>query len=271
MAGKNGKNSKRNGKKRRGKRTLTKRQKDVVEDIVEKKLVESKETKYVNDGLNDYLTLTSLDPDVDTVNTRLYKKLPISILEGDDFGTRDGDKVMLKTLQLKFRVKPQDAFDYLPISGGNPGTDWFSNAHFRGHILRVDKGSTLNAGDIDQCIRRPTENWMDTRQLPGRAKRKAFSIVHKFDFKVKYRDVTGLDGSTVPPEMWLLRVPEITHKSIVANVNKRMLFNATSGNEPLKYDYYMFMTWRDYRATAYTATTFPAYINYWLSYTFQDI
>lgn len=276
MAGKrSSKQSSRSRQSKNGKRSakgkFSKRQLNKVEEVIDKRLEETKETKYVNDGLNSYLTLTEASQEVDLANSRVFKKIPIVILEGDDYGTRNGDKVMLKTLQLRFRVKPQDAYDFVQLSQNTPAQDWFSQAHFKGHILRVDKHAVLTAGEVDECLRRPTENWMDTRQTAGRSMRKAFTVVHKFELPLKYRDVSGLNSAVIPPEMWHLRIPQITHKSVIANINKKLLFNAVSGNEPVKYDYYLFMTYRDYRADAYTNTVFPAYINYWTSYTFKEI
>lgn len=278
MAGKNGKAQRKRGRKRGKRKALTKKQKDVVETIVEEKLKEDKETKYVNNfthagqgTLNNYETLTEVSAGVDTAYSRVYKKLNVVIPEGDDYKSRDGDKVMLKSLQLRFRIKPQDAYDFI-AAGSVISNDWFSKPEFRGYILRVDKASNLGPADLDQCLRRPTENWMDTRQTSGRSMRKAFTIVHKFKLDVKYRHVMSvIDPGASSKEGWMIKVPEITHKTIVANINKKLLFNASGGNEPLKYDYYMFMTYRPYLADSYTVTTFPAYINYWTSYTFQDI
>lgn len=235
MAKKNGVRRKRKPKAR-GRRTLTKKQKEVVGDIVEKKLESSKETKYVNNyttsgqgSLNNYDTLTPSSSGVDVANTRVLKKINLVIPEGDDYKSRDGDKVMLKTLQLRFRIKPEDGYDFV-AAGSAPGSDWFSKPEFRGFIIRVDKSSNLGASDLDQCLRRPNENWMDTRQTQGRSMRKAFTVIHKFKLHVKYRHVMGIiDPGASSKEGWMVKIPEISHKTVIANVNKQLLFNSSGG------------------------------------------
>lgn len=273
MAGKTTKAHRKTGKARGGRKALTKKQQEVVGDIVERKLEVSKETKYVNDGLNSYLTLTESSPDVDHVNSRLYTKIPIVILEGDDYKSRDGDKVMLKSLQIRFRIKPKEKTQSITLSQQVLSTDFFRNLTLAGHIIRVDKTAGLTAGQVDQCLRKSQENWMDTRQSSGRAARKAFTVVHKFSIPLNSRYVTGLDnmGQGIPPAMWMQKVPKIKHQLVNVNVNKKMLFNSTSGNEPLRYDYYLFMTWAGYRQDAFEYVDFPEYINYWTAVTFQDI
>lgn len=282
MAGKraNGKAKKNGAGKRKrfvGRRGLNKAEQKQVVALAKQAVADVKETKYVNNftltgqgTLNDYETITETSPGVDLANSRMLHKLQVHIPKGDDYKSRDGDKVALKNIQLRFRVKPQDAYDFI-AAGNAPGNDWFSKPEFVGHILRVDKTASLTAASIDQCIRRPGENWMDTRQTGGRQERKQFQIVHKFKLDCKYRHTVGLDSSTIPPEMYMIKIPEITIQSVNMHVNKPMLFNDSSGDEPLKYEYYLFMTWRNYLQDSYTVTTFPAYINLWTSYTFLDL
>jgi len=244
-----------------------------IKAIAKDAVVEVKETKYVSDLLNDYSVITTASPEVDTVNNRLFYKVPLQIAEGDDYKSRDGDKVRLMSLILRFRIKPVGTSAYVSTlaPGNNPGVDYFPKTTLKMHLLRVDKNATITAGEIDSCIRRPMELWSDSKQDVGRAVRKKFQILSAFDLSPQFRDTVSVNNGTIPPEQCISRFPKVTFSMKRFKIDKVTQFNASSANEPVKYDYYLFGTWGRYNRGTALVQAFPSYINMWTSWYFKDL
>lgn len=261
--------TKSNGKKKT-KRRMTKNLKHQVEAIAKQAVQEVRETKYISDSLNAYTTLTGASAGVDVPNSRMLYRLSLVIPNGDDYRSREGDKVLLKSLVLRLRIKPRYMYDVYP-TGVIPGSQLFTKTTLRFHILRIDKTSQVSASEIDQCIRRPQEEWFDTKQAIGRSSRKQFTIIDKFEVPLEYRDVSGLDSTTVPPETVILRLPKMSFVTKRIQLDKVTLFNATSFNQPVKYDYYLYGTWGRYNRGGYVNQIFPDTLDIWKSYLFKDM
>lgn len=242
-----------------------------VESIAKSAIEDNKETKYVTDLLNSYTTIQESSSDVDAVNKRMLTKISLVIPEGDDYKSRDGDKVELRELYLRFRIQPADSHNMIPIGATNPGSDLFPKTTLCCHLLRIDKAVTIAAGDIDQCLKRPQELWFDDKQAAGKARRKLFTVVDSFKIPLNYRDIVGINSGTIPPEATLLRCPQMTFMTKRIKLNKVTQFNSTSSNEPVKYDYYLFATWGRWNRGSYENQTFPNKLDYWKSFTFKDM
>jgi hypothetical protein len=250
---------------------MSKRLERQVKAVAKEAVEEVRETKYVSDLLNGYTSYTPGSSDVDLVGHRMFTKIPLVVPAGDDYKSRDGDKIELKDLTLRFRVRPIDDYDMIAISSATPGTNMFPKTVLKCHLLRVDKTASITAGEIDQCIRRPQELWVDNKQSVGKSSRKAFTIVGKFDIDLKYREIMGINSGTIPPEATLLRVPQLTFLTKRFKLDKVTQFNASSSNEPVKYDYYLFATWGRWNRGNYEVQNFPQTLDLWKTFTFKDM
>lgn len=267
MAGK-GKMRKRNGKRKN--RGMTKGLKNAVTKIAKEAVEEFKETKYISNALDSYTNFTPSSTEVDVSGERFLYKIPLAIPNGDDYKSRDGDKVMLKTLILRMRGKPQFHDSQTPI-GTNPGTANFQKQTVLFHVLRIDKNSVPSVADLDVCIRRPQEIWSDSRQSSGRAVRKSFTIVAKFELPLRYRDCCSLNPETIPPEMCVMRYPQTTFLTKRIKLDKVTKFSGASSNEPVQYDYYLYGTWGRWNRDAYSAEVFPNDLQIWRTWLFKDM
>lgn len=241
-----------------------------IKDVVNKQLKSVAETKYINTILANYSTLSSLSSGVDQANQRAIVNITPSIINGDEFDSRMGDRIHMLNYQIRFRVKPIQLSGTMPV--GTTATTQYPTAvkYLNAHILRVNTGSSLTAGDLDYCIRRPVENWMDTRQTVQREKRKDFQIVKSFKIPIQYTHICKFNDQVIPPEYNFLSYPKFTSTVVNCKIDKKTFFNDSSSNQPVKYDYVLFMTWGDYLRDAYTSLPFPV-IDYWQSWTFKDL
>lgn len=264
--GKNGK--RKNGKAKGG---MSKRLERQVRAVAKEAVEDIRETKYVSDLLNNYVTYNSASSEVDTGRKIILAKIPFVVPEGDDYKSRDGDKILATSLILRFRVKPLDYNDMIAIGQVDPGTSMFPKSVLNMHVLRVDKSVTLTGGDIDACIKRPQELWVDNRQASGKAVRKVFTIVGKFNVETRYRDIVGINGQTIPAEATLLRVPQITFLTKRFKLNKVTTFNSSSSDEPVQYDYYLYGTWGRWNRGTFELQRFPEYLQMWKTFLFKDM
>ena len=266
--------AKKNGKRktvRSGR--MTKGLQKKVEEIARDAVVEVKETKYVSDLLNSYTSLTTASPEVDATGHRMLWKIPLVIPEGDDYKSRDGDRIHLQSMVLRFRMKPVGTSAYVSTlaPGNNPSQDYFPKTTLRMHVLRIDRGATITMGEIDECLRRPQELWSDTKQDIGRTQRRKFTLVHSFELSPEFRDTVSVNPSTIPPEQCISRFPRITFSQKRIKLDKVTTFNASSSNEPVKYEYYLFGTWGRYNRGSGLSQVFPDYLNIWKSFYFKDL
>lgn len=274
MAYKKSKNYKKRPRRRR-RRKVTKRMsksfKKSLNKIISQKIEKKAETKYLNTLLNESRTFTEYSAEVDQVNHRALIDITPTIVNGDSYFQREGDRVELKSLQLRMRVTPTIVESVHAVSSGMPvHTPYPTDKYLQAYLIRVDKNSLLSAGNLDACIRRPGENPYDTKQESGREMRKHFQILNKFKIGLKYNVAVGLDSSTVPSEMNIVQFPKQTLSNHKCYLNKKTYFNNASLDQPVKYTYKLFITWGTYQRDAYSSTVFPL-INLWETWTFIDL
>lgn len=253
------------------KKALTNGAEKEVKSIVSDQLNKKAETKYLNDLLNEPTHYSHISPEVDQVNHRALFDITPTIMNGDGYFQREGDQIDLRNYQVRMRIHPYRT-GTVWAQGVTPATNPYEETKYLTcYLLRVDATAVINAGQVDYCIRRPMENWMDTRQTQEREHKKAFTIVGKsFKIPIKYKYTIGLDSSTVPAEYNVDNIPCLSYVNKTFKINKKTFFNTHSLDEPVKYKYKLFMTWGNYFRDAYEDLTFPdMYI--WNSWTFKDI
>jgi hypothetical protein len=229
------------------------------------------ETKYNNIELNSYLTWNKDSSQVDGNNNRALVDVTQTITNGDTYLNRDGDKIQMMYYQIRMRIHPEIKWHNLQVGYTSMAQNVFQKIKYINcHLLRIDRTSAITAGEIDQCIRRPMENWMDTRQDVSREHRKEFQIVKSFRIPVDYKNVVNLDTTTTPQEFVIGNIPQLSYVNQTCKLDRKMIFNAASNDKPVKYSYQLFFTWGNYLRSSYEDLTFPT-IDYWGSWVFKDI
>ena len=249
---------------------MTKALEKAVKEVVDDQIAVKAETKYLNTALNANYSINVDDPRVDSTNNRVLIDITPEITPGDTYLNRIGDKVSMLYHQIRMRVHPEIESDIIPHGSAQPYSLFPETTYLNAHILRLDATSAMTAGDLDYCIRRPMENWMDTRQTSERAHRKEFTVLSSFKIPLKYDKVCLLDSSTIPSEYNVTAFPKLSFVDHKLKMDKKMLFNATSVDKPIKYQYKLFITWGNYLRNSYNNVQFP-HIDYWLSWTFKDV
>lgn len=252
-------------------KTLTPAVKKEISEQIDERIDQRAETKYSNVLLNESLEITKDSPDVDLVNYRALVDITPEIANGDAYYQREGDVIDLKQIKIRMRLHPE-GHSYTFQQGFPPVNNPFPKIkNLKCYLLRIDRDTNLTAGQLDYCLRRPFENWMDTRQTDERKARKNFNVVGKpFLVPVSYKNLVGLDSSTVPCEWNITNMPQMSFVDKTFHVNKKTIFNNTSLDEPVKYRYKLFFTWGNYLRDAYEPLVWPT-LYLWTSYTFKDI
>lgn len=259
-------------RKRRKRALVSKVFKKKLNILISKKISSVAETKYLNPRLSEYTTLTQTSVGVDGINNRALVDITPEIVNGDDYNQREGDMIQLMSLQTRFRCMP--LIKYQTHQQGDPA-DLVRQLsphikYLQCYIIQLDKTSAMTAGELDHNIKRPLENWMDTRQSADRAHRKEFKILKTFKIPIQYDTRCLLDSSVVPCEYNIVNFPKVTYYTCNLAINKKVVFNATSANKPVKFNYMLYMTWGNYFRNAYTDVDFPN-LDFWKSATFKDI
>lgn len=251
-------------------RKMTKALKKAVKEVVDDQIAVKAETKYLNTDLNAAMTIDVDDPRVDNTNNRALMDITPEILSGDLYLNRIGDKVSALYYQIRMRVHPVFRSEVV-AHGSELATSLFPAINYlNAYLIKQDATSAMTAGDYDYCIRRPMENWMDTRQTSERAHRKEFQILGSFKIPLKYDNVCLLDSSTIPCEYNITSFPKLSYVDHKLKIDKKMIFNASSADKPVKYEYKLFLTWGNYFRNSYVDVDFP-HIDYWESWTFKDV
>lgn len=260
------------GRKSKSKKAPRKKGLNKVEQKQVLSLIDGKaETKYNNIELNSYLTWNKDSSQVDGSNNRALVDVTQTITNGDTYLNRDGDKIQMMYYQIRMRIHPEIKWHNLQIGYTSMAQNVFQKIKYINcHLLRIDRTSAITAGEIDQCIRRPMENWMDTRQDVSREHRKEFQIVKSFRIPVDYKNVVNLDTTTTPQEFVIGNIPQLSYVNQTCKLDRKMIFNAASNDKPVKYSYQLFFTWGNYLRSSYEDLTFPT-IDYWGSWVFKDI
>lgn len=243
-----------------------------VTKLVVNSMENKAETKYINPGLNSPTSYTSTSTEVDTINNRALIDITPTIGNGDTYENREGDRILGQYLQTRFRIKPKIYFQTLQHgSTVDPSREFEPPVKYiRCCILKVDKTSAITAGEVDECLRRPLENWMDTRQSASRDHRREFKCLAEFNIPLKYNTYVRLDSSTVPAEWNNAMIPKTSYYESNLKIDQKLLFNNNSVNKPVKFNYMLFMTWGNYFRNGYTDVDFPN-IDIWKSITFKDL
>lgn len=257
---------------RRKPKRLTKTFEKKLNSIISKKIDVKAETKYLNTSLNDYYGITSDSTEVDSVNNRMLLDITPTIVNGDNYNNREGDRVSMLYYQLRMRCLPHKIYQTLvhgtpthPSHSITPGITYLD-----AHILRVDATSAITAGELDDCIRRPMENWMDSRQVSNRQHRKEFTVLKSFKIPMKWDNICLLDSSTIPCEYNITNFPRMSYINCNLKIDKKTHFNAGSSDKPVKYVYKLYITWGNYFRNTYVDVPFPD-LDLWQSWTFKDL
>ena len=267
---KNGYKKKNGYKSKGGKLKVTKALENKLVKVVQDKIQKKAELKYTNTDLNTYSTLNSSSSDVDLSNKRAIIDVTPSITNGDNFDNREGDQIHLENMMVRFRImsvgqefshEPTDT----PIFNPYPQIK-----HLDCHLIRLDKTSAITKGELDQCIRRPNENWMDTRQTSSRSSRKEFTILKSFKLPVEHYFASLSDNTASVVKNQIIWYPKVAFSQLNCKLNKKTIFNNNSNDKPVKYDYKIFITWGSYLRNSYFDLDFPT-IDYWISHTFRDL
>lgn len=262
----------RKGKNRRQKKPRNGRSTNFEKRVADKvmdKLQTDKETKYLNPSLASFETITREDTRIDSLNQRGLIDITPQILEGDTYASRDGDTIQMMGLQIRMRVNSIiREFTHSQGGGAMAHSLLPQIKYVNCHLIRLDKTSAITAGELDYCIRRPQENWMDTRQTSERSHKKEFSVLKSFKIPVDYDNRVGVDTSA---GQWLITsFPKISYVNQICKLNKKTFFNASSSNKPVKYEYKLFFTWGGWFRNAFIDIDFPS-IQLWSTWTFKDL
>lgn len=265
------KSKKRNGKKAPPKLTMSKPLESYIGNEIDKKIETKAETKYLNTALGAYHSIDMNDPLVDSVNNRVLIDITPEVVAGDTYLNRIGDRVSMLYYQLRMRVHPELVANVYQHGQATPSTSLFpQTTYLNAHLIQADATSAMTAGDYDYCIRRPMENWMDTKQTGARAHRKEFKVLKSFKIPLKFNNVCLLDSSTIPCEYNVTSFPMISYVDQKLKIDRKTLFNANSADKPVKVQYKLFITWGNYFRNTFVDVDFPT-IDYWQSWTFKDV